>query len=90
MLCLLKRLPAFTDFKSQISDLKSAAEGISRQLRAWADSLQNSKIKGQRYLTAKTQGLEKQARERKEFLEHLRQIREQNKPGSATSEKQSV
>jgi four helix bundle protein len=90
MLCLLERIPVFSDLKSEISDLKSDAEGISRQLRAWADSLQSSKIKGQRYLTAKTRDVEKQARERKEFLEHLRQIREQNKPGSATSEKQPV
>jgi len=89
MLCLLERLPAFSDLKSEISDLKSTAEGISRQLRAWADSLQNSEIKGQRYLTPKTRHLEKAARERKEFLEHLRQIREQNKSGSATSEKQA-
>jgi four helix bundle protein len=36
--------------KSQIADLKSAAESCSRQLRAWADSLQNSDIKGQRHL----------------------------------------
>ncbi len=87
MLCLLERLPAFSDLKSEISDLKSTAEGISRQLRGWADSLQNSNIKGQRYLTAKTRDLEKQARERKEFLEKLRQIREQNKPASAIGEK---
>jgi four helix bundle protein len=33
MLCLLERLPAFSDLKSEISDLKSTAEGISRQLR---------------------------------------------------------
>ncbi|MGO8735608.1 MAG: hypothetical protein ACLQVM_22750 [Terriglobia bacterium] len=76
--------------KSEISDLKSSAEGISRQLRAWADSLQSSKIKGQRYLTAKTRDTEKASRERKEFLERLRQIREQNKPVSTTSEKQAV
>ena len=36
--------------KSQISNLRSLAESCSRQLRAWADSLQNSDIKGQRYL----------------------------------------
>lgn len=87
MLCLLEEIPGFADLKSQISDLKSAAEGISRQLRAWADSLQNSQIKGQRYLTAKTRDAEKQARERKEFLERLQQIREQHKPGSASNEK---
>jgi four helix bundle protein len=53
MLCLLDRLPAFSDLKSEISNLRSLAEGISRQLRGWADSLQNSKITGQRYLTDK-------------------------------------
>jgi four helix bundle protein len=39
------------DLKSQISNLKSLSESCSRQLRAWADSLQNSGIKGQRHLT---------------------------------------
>lgn len=36
--------------KSEISNLKSVAESCSRQLRGWADSLQNSDIKGQRHL----------------------------------------
>lgn len=82
MLCLLEGLPGIADLKSEISDLKSLAEGISRQLRAWADSLQSSQIKGQRYLTEKTRQAEKAARERKEFLEKLRHIREQHKPES--------
>lgn len=50
MLHLLDRLPRFSDLKSQISDLKSQSESISRQLRGWADSLQNSDIRGQRHL----------------------------------------
>ncbi len=50
MLCYFERRPALKDFKSQISHLKSLAESCSRQLRAWADSLQNSEIKGQRHL----------------------------------------
>lgn len=50
MLCFIEILPVFADLKSEISNLKSAVESISRQLRAWADSLQNSTIKGQRYL----------------------------------------
>jgi four helix bundle protein len=80
MLCLLEGLPGFADLKFEISDLKSLAEGISRQLRAWADSLQSSKITGQRYLTEKKRQAEKAVRDRKEFLEKLRQIREQHKP----------
>lgn len=40
----------FRYLKSQISNLKSTAESCSRQLRAWADHLQNSDIKVQRHL----------------------------------------
>ena len=87
MLCLLEGIPGFADLKSEISDLKSLAESISRQLRAWADSLQNSKITGQRYLTDKARQAEKAARERKEFLEKLQQIREQHKQDSTSNEK---
>ena len=50
MLCLLLRRPWAKHLKSEISNLKSTAESCSRQLRGWADSLQNSDIKGQRHL----------------------------------------
>lgn len=61
MLCLIERLPPFSHLKFEISNLKSSAEEISRQLRAWADSLQNSPIKGQRHLTEKTRRIERSA-----------------------------
>lgn len=49
------RKAAWTDgLKSQISNLKSTAESCSRQLRAWADSLQNSDLPGQRHLNDRT------------------------------------
>jgi four helix bundle protein len=55
MLVLLSRRPWVAEnFKSQISDLKSLAESCSRQLRAWADSLQNSDITGPRHLNDKS------------------------------------
>jgi four helix bundle protein len=79
LLCLIDRIPAFADLKSEISNLKSLAEGISRQLRGWADSLQNSDIKGQRYLTEKARRKAQSSREREQFLDRLRQIREQEK-----------
>lgn len=50
MLCVIELMDASADLKSQISDLKSRSEGISRQLRGWANSLQNSDIQGQRHL----------------------------------------
>jgi four helix bundle protein len=54
MLSLAEGRPWLGDLKSQISNLKSTAESCSRQLRAWADSLQNSSIQGPRHLNNKT------------------------------------
>jgi four helix bundle protein len=58
MLCLKERRARkagwSADLKSQISNLKSTAESCSRQLRGWADSLQNSDIRGQRHLNERT------------------------------------
>src|SRR5437667_12622664 len=50
------------DLKSQIADLKSTAESCSRQLRGWADSLQNSDIKGQRHLNRRTREQDEQTK----------------------------
>ena len=73
MLCLLERLPYFGHLKSEISDLKSLAESTSRQLRAWADSLQNSPITGQRYLTEKSRRLTDEKKRAEVFLSKLKQ-----------------
>jgi four helix bundle protein len=75
VLCLCERLPRLSNFKFEISDLRSRAENISRQLRGWADSLQNSDIRGQRYLTDKGRRATKEARERDEFLKELEDIK---------------
>ena len=79
ILCLCERLsafstPAHSDLKSEISDLKSKAESISRQLRAWCNSLQNSGLRGQRYLTDRSRRVEQATREREEFLKELNEI----------------
>lgn len=50
MLTLLLRRKWAAHLKSEISNLRTTAESCSRQLRGWADSLQNSEIKGQRHL----------------------------------------
>lgn len=50
MLCYFERRPVLSNFKSEISNLKPLAESCSRQIRAWADALQNSDIKGPRHL----------------------------------------
>jgi four helix bundle protein len=72
MLCFLERLPAFNDLKSEISNLKPNAESVSRQIRAWADSLQNSDIRGHRYLNENSKAIDRTQKERKEFLDTLK------------------
>ena len=47
---LLERLPRFKKLISEILDIRVRATSISRQLRGWCASLQQSEIKGQRYL----------------------------------------
>jgi four helix bundle protein len=73
MLCFLERRPGLAHFKSQISNLKSLAESCSRQLRGWADHLQNSEIKGQRHLNDKTRLSYHSKKEVKEFQDELQQ-----------------
>ena len=65
--CVVESLPDCGHLKSEISNLRSAAESISRQLRGWADALQNSPIRGQRYLTDRVRARDRADREREDF-----------------------
>lgn len=76
MLCYFERRPALKDFKSQISNLKSLAESCSRQIRGWADALQNSDIKGQRHLTSKSKQNIDRKKRAEVFLQRLKQMEE--------------
>lgn len=75
VLRLCDRLRRFADLKSEISDLIARAISISKQLRAWLESLQNSDIKGQRYLTEKTRRAEERRRDREAFFKELAEMR---------------
>jgi len=79
MLCVMDRMAAFSDLKSEISDLRSLAESISRQLRGWAQHLQDTPIRGQRHVTYKSRQIDQARRDRNEFLRELQEI--SGKPG---------
>jgi four helix bundle protein len=72
MLGLMEQMPAFGDLRSEISDLKSLSENISRQLHGWAQKLKDSGIKGPRYLTSKVRQDVRDRKERDAFLVQLR------------------
>jgi four helix bundle protein len=75
MLCLLERIPAFRSLNKEIEVIKQRAESCSRQLKAWAQSLQNSNFRGGRHVNQRTRRLDQAAREREEFLNELAEIR---------------
>ena len=64
-----------SDLKSQIEKLIPRCESVSRQLRGWADSLQNSDIKGQRHLNDASRAAQDQVRRTREFMDKLRRVR---------------
>ncbi|HOY57023.1 MAG TPA: four helix bundle protein [Verrucomicrobiota bacterium] len=59
------------DLQARISNLKSLAENCSRQLRGWADSLQNSAIKGQRHLTDQSRAADERRQRAAAFEKRL-------------------
>jgi four helix bundle protein len=76
------------DLKSQISNLKSLAESCSRQIRAWADSLQNSPVRGQRHLNAQVRENVAQRKRAAAFeLELLRRLPSNHPLRKAAEEK---
>ena len=75
MLHFCERLPALHHLKSQISDLTSLSESVSRQLLAWADSLQNTDIKGQRHLSDQARREHEHNTRAERFLAHLERVR---------------
>ncbi len=72
MLCVAERLDIAADLRSQISNLKSLAESISRQLRGWANSLQNCDIAGQRHLNDQSKRGYENKQRADQFIEQIR------------------
>lgn len=86
MLCLLERIERFLHLKSQISDLRSRTERVSRQVRAWADHLQSSEIKGQRHLNEQSRAAYTQGKRSEAFLQKLRDLAPPPPPSGGQSE----
>jgi four helix bundle protein len=79
MLHLCDRLASMDHLRSQIAKLRSLAESCSKQLRGWADSLQNSDIKGPRHLNDRVRRENDQQKRAVAFIDKLQHIREQQR-----------
>jgi four helix bundle protein len=80
MLHFVDRSPDATHLKSEISNLKSLAESCSRQIRGWADSLQNTGIKGQRHLNDQSRAAYEQKKRAAEFQRRVAQSLHESRP----------
>jgi four helix bundle protein len=67
MCYLLDRLPVFAGLESDIGTVKGKAESCSKQLKAWAESIQNSDYKGERRVTEKLKRSDQTTRNAKSF-----------------------
>jgi len=67
---------AFHEFRSQITDLRTRSERISKQLYGWIESLKNSGITGQRHLNDRKRASYSGNKEREDFLAELHRITE--------------
>jgi four helix bundle protein len=83
MTCLLEHLPLFNELRPDVGRVKAKAESCSKQLKAWAQSLQDSDFKGERHVNQKTKCIDQAAREREEFLKELSEIRQKTASQSA-------
>lgn len=63
-----------SDYDARIEELMKLAESCSRQIRAWADHLQNTDIDGQRRLNDKTRAAWQGRKSSEAFLEKLQEI----------------
>jgi len=75
---VMEKLPFLKHLKSEISDLKSLARTISRQLGGWAFSLQESDIPGTRHLTTKSKDNYHRKNTANSFMENLKKTNEEN------------
>ncbi len=87
MLRICEPLERFSNFRSEISDLTGRAVNISKQLHGWPESLKNSPIKGNKFLTQKERDRITQAHEFEEFDREMERYRRElldrlNRPNS--------
>lgn len=74
MLRICERSNKFSNFRSEISNLISRVESISKQLNGWIESLKNSDIKGVRYLNDRVRADIQRSKEDEEFDREIKSM----------------
>ena len=77
MLLVMERMRGIERLQREIRDLKTDFENVSRQLRGWANSLQNGEIKGQRHLNDRSKGQYDRKQRRTAFQEQMARYKQE-------------
>ncbi len=80
MIHLLNRRDWMNSQKAELAEITRLAESGSRQLRAWAESLQNSELTGTRHLNDKERGNYQKAEARKQGQAAFQELLKQHLP----------
>lgn len=75
MLYLLEGMEQFSNLETEMRNLRGKTDSISKQLGAWARSLQDSEFKGRRYVNEKARQTGQRAQGRADFLGRLENFR---------------
>ena len=81
MLHLLERLRDDTEARDDLESLRSACEGISRQLGRWIESIKDSGFQGKRSRNEDARRADREAARRESFLADLDRIRREARDG---------
>ena len=74
MLCLVDRLPHAAALRVQVGVVREVAESCSRQLQKWAESMQNSDLKGQRNVNDESLQLRRELRSASAFERQIAEL----------------
>jgi four helix bundle protein len=74
ILHVLNRVSALSHLQSEICNFRAKAESISRQLRAWAGTLQNSDVTGTRYMNEKNRDRQEARQKADAFMTKLKTL----------------
>jgi len=75
MLCVMELMSEFDELKNEITSYKIEFESVGRQIRGWANQLQNSEIKGQRHLNDESKSNYERKQNRSKVLAELAEFR---------------
>jgi four helix bundle protein len=74
MLAMMEFMPYAGNVLQDIQKHRQSVESITRQIRGWAQSLQDSPIKGQKFLTAESREEQQRQKSRQGFLEKVEEL----------------